>query len=336
MADMTNQFLAVARAQAVDMPTEASSDSKALAKYLRCNGVQPCRVTVGGLELELEPLSPSIGTLVHGVDLAKLDAELVAFLRSVWLQRKVLFFRGQSHLSRQQHLELAEHFGVVGATHGERDWVPDNEQVSTDKSSPKGYPDIIYIYSDEKSRSSAAAWHSDVMWSSRPPMGSMLLARNVPAVGGDTCFCDMYAMWESLPKGTQKQLEGLSALNVGAAGHMRDGKVPSAKHPCARTHPETGRTGLYVSPAFTRKILGVPDKEAQALLTQCYFQAGRPEFCCRFSWQPGSLAFWDNRACMHYATPDYWPHTRHLERVTVLDRDEARKMPYFAGGGAKL
>mmetsp|Transcript_69686 Transcript_69686/g.215449 ORF Transcript_69686/g.215449 Transcript_69686/m.215449 type:complete len:336 (-) Transcript_69686:264-1271(-) len=331
MATLAGRFMAVAKSQALALlATGEKPDKETLARRIR-QGPLHGKVTVDGVEMHLEPLSPSIGTVVHGVDLAALTPELRDFLRGLWLQRKALFFRGQSHLTRQQHVELAEQFGTVGAHHGERDWVPENQLISLKTATPAGFPDIIRIYSDEKSLGAAAAWHSDVMWSSRPPMGSMLLARKVPPVGGDTCFCDMYAMWEGLRPQTRRRLEGLRAVNVGSAVHMRDGKVPRAEHPCARTHPETGCTGLYVSPGFTRRIIGVSKEENRALLGECFAQAGMPEYCCRFRWEVGSLAFWDNRACLHYATPDSWPYTRHLERVTVLDRDESKKAPYYAG-----
>mmetsp|Transcript_64411 Transcript_64411/g.171835 ORF Transcript_64411/g.171835 Transcript_64411/m.171835 type:complete len:327 (-) Transcript_64411:111-1091(-) len=322
--------MAVAKAQALDLLAGGEVDKQTLAKRIRECPLHGS-VTVGGVEMQLEPLSPSIGTVVHGVDLAALTPELRDFLRSLWLQRKVIFFRGQSHLTRQQQVDLANEFGTVGAHHGERDWVPQNEYVTLERSTPEGFPDIIKIYSDEKSRHAAAHWHSDVMWSTRPPMGSMLLARSVPAVGGDTLFCDMYAMWNGLSRESRQRLQGLRALNVGNVGHAKDGKIPSAEHPCARTHPETGCTALYVSPGFTKRIVGVPAQEGDALLRECYALAGMPEFSCRFHWEEGSLAFWDNRACLHYATPDTWPHTRHLERVTVLDRDESKKAPYYAG-----
>lgn len=334
-SSLAGRFMAVAKAQALDLLSETDQPDKGLlAKHIRETPLHGS-VTVEGLTLELEPLSPSIGTVVHGIDLAKLTPGLQAFLHALWLQRKVLFFRGQGHLTRQQHVDLANKFGVVGAHHGERDWVPANDFV-TEKATPPGFPDVLFIHSDESSRSAAAAWHSDVMWSSRPPMASVLLARTVPPVGGDTCFCDMYAMWQGLRPETRQRLQGLRALNVGNAGHARGGQIPSAEHPCARTHPETGCTGLYVTPAFTRRILGVPVPDSRALLDECFTQVGLPEYSCRFRWQQGSLAFWDNRACFHYATPDSWPYTRHLERVTVLDRHEDRKVPYFSQRAAKL
>ena len=102
---------------------------------------------------------------------------------------------------------------------------------------------------------------------------------------------------------------------------------PSAIHPAVRTHPETDSPMLFVNPSFTRKFVGVPEEESAALLDACLATVGRPEYSCSLRWRPGSLALWDNRACLHYVPPDFWPHGRLHERVTVVDSDEARKIP---------
>lgn len=332
------RFDAVALSQAVGQEgNNLQGDRSLLAKHIRGIVAQHGKVVVGGTELVLELVSPSIGTIVHGADLAKpLSPEMLDFLRRLWLQRRVIFFRGQSHLTQQNHVDLANQFGVIGAHHGERDWVPENEMIDLARGTVDKFPDVLKLYANERAMGAAAVWHSDVMWSSRPPMGSMLLARHVPPVGGDTCFCDMYAMWEGLRPETRLRLQGLSAVNVGGPQHKKDNTIPTAVHPCAVTHPETGGTALFVSPGFTKQILGVPEAEGRKLLRECHQQAGRPEYCCRFKWEEGSLAFWDNRACMHYATPDFWPHTRRMERVTVLDKDESKKVPRCAGIKANL
>lgn len=115
----------------------------------------------------------------------------------------------------------------------------------------------------------------------------------------------------------------------GAAGGVR--LRGRSVHPALRTHPETGRTALYISPQFTKEVVGLPSAESNAVLAQCWASAGRPEYTCRFRWAAGSVAMWDNRACLHYAAGDYWPHTRLCERVCIADRDEGRKRPAYAG-----
>ena len=297
--------------------------------------------TVCGIELRLEPLQPSIGTAVHGLDIAAhmeletppANAELVAFLRALWLERRVLVFRDQGHLSREQMVQFASHFGEVGAQFGERGHEPNSpEDISLQVKVP-GIPNMLVLPSDEAVPGAASGWHADATWQKRPPMASMLMCREAPPVGGDTCFCDCYAMWEGLPLETKRRIEHLTAVHVGNVGHQMDGRTPTSVHPVARTHPETGRTTLYVQQGFVRKFADehqVPPEEARQLLLQLKFQEGRPEYTCRVRWAPGSIAMWDNRAVLHSASADFWPHRRLMERLTILDADESRRTPYYA------
>ena len=300
--------------------------------------------TVAGIALKLEPLQPSIGTAVHGLDLAEhldLDdpdpnAELVVFLRALWLQRRVLAFRGQNHLSREQMVQFARHFGEVGAQYGERKHMPNSPHVLGHQIKVPGIPDMLLLPSDEAAPSAASGWHADATWQQRPPMASMLMCREAPPIGGDTCFCDCYGMWEGLPLETKQRVAALTAVHVGGIGHQMDGKTPAAVHPVPRTHPETGRTTLYVQQGFVRKFADehdVPEDEARKLLLQMKFQEGRPEYTCRLRWAPGTIALWDNRAVLHTASADFWPHRRTMERLTILDFDEARRTPYYAPSG---
>ena len=285
-------------------------------------------VTVGGIERKLEPLQPSIGTVVHGSDLAKDldDPDMVSVLRELWLDRRVIMFRNQAHLTRREMVNFAEKFGEIGAHHGERDHVPDLP------TSAPGFPDMLVLKSGEKRAGAASGWHSDATWSTRPPMGSVLICREAPPVGGDTSFCDAYSMWNGLSDETKAKAERLQALHVGLTHHAMGGETPSAVHPVPRTHPETGRTTLFMPRSFVRKFVDGHDleaNEAQALLAELVDQAGRPEYTCRFRWTAGSLAIWDNRAVQHRATADFWPHTRLMERLTILDYEQDRRVPYY-------
>tara|TARA_B100000676_G_scaffold167419_2_gene164488 strand:- start:2126 stop:3166 length:1041 start_codon:yes stop_codon:yes gene_type:complete len=285
-------------------------------------------VTVCGIDLKLEPVQPSIGTIVHGIDLAKdlEDPEVVSFLRDLWLERRVIMFRDQGHLTRQEMVNYARKFGEIGAHHGERDHVPDLP------TSVPGFPDMLIIASGEKRAGAASGWHSDATWSTRPPMGSVLMCREAPPVGGDTSFCDAYSMWNGLPEETRAKIEHLKAVHVGSPHHAMDGKRPSAVHPVPRTHPETGRTTLFMPRSFVKQFdegHGLDDDEAKSLLTELFDQAGQPEYTCRFRWEAGSLAMWDNRAVQHRATADFWPHRRSMERLTILDYEQDRRAPYY-------
>ena len=210
---------------------------------------------VCGIELKLEPLTPSIGTVVHGIDLDK-DLNkpgVVDYLRNLWLDRKVIMFRGQEHLTKDGLIEVAEHFGELGAHHGERDHIPSGLPT------PKEYPDVLSLVSNEQNPSAASEWHSDATWSTRPPMGSILICREAPPIGGDTNFCDCYGLWASLHPDTQERVKNLNAQHIGQPHHKMDGRLPVATHPVARTHPETGGTTLFVNRVFTRSFSGADE-----------------------------------------------------------------------------
>ncbi|HIG43850.1 MAG: TauD/TfdA family dioxygenase [bacterium] len=291
--------------------------------------------SVCGIELRLEPLQPSIGTVVHGIDLARdLDnPDMVTFLRELWLERRVIMFRNQNHLTREQMVVFAEHFGEVGSRYGERQHEPNSPHDLSHQINIPGMPDMLVLVSDEKVPSAAANWHSDATWQQRPPMGSVLMCREAPPIGGDTCFCDCYSMWEGLSRETKQRVEHLTAIHQGAIIHQMDGKTPVSRHPVARTHPETGRTALYVQQGFVQGFAeehNIPKEEEKALLLEMKFQEGRAEYTCRFRWQTGSIAMWDNRAVLHSASADFWPHRRRMERLTILDRDKSRRTPYYS------
>ena len=292
-------------------------------------------VTVSNIELKLEPVQPSIGTIVHGIDLAKdlEDTHVVAFLRELWLERRVLLFRDQSHLTRQGMVEFVGHFGELGLPFGESEHVPNSPYDLNQQVKDPEIPNMLILPSDETVPNVASNWHCDATWQKRPPMASVLMCREAPPIGGDTCFCDCYAMWEGLSLKTKQRVEHLSAVHVGTIGHQMDGITPEAIHPVARTHPETGRTVLYVQQGFVRRfaeIHEVPEEEEKRLLLEMKMQEGRPEYTCRIKWEPGSIAMWDNRAVLHCASGDFWPHRRLMERLTILDFDESRRVPYYA------
>jgi taurine dioxygenase len=150
----------------------------------------------------------------------------------------------------------------------------------------------------------------------------------VPPVGGDTLFCDMYAAYEGLSEKVRVSLDGLHAVHdfTRTFGRFmseeelakKQEEYPPAHHPVVRTHPETGRKGLYVNAAFTSHIVGMESAESDRLLDLLYRQATVPEYQCRFRWRPYSIAFWDNRAVQHYASSDYFPQPRLMERVTIV------------------
>lgn len=262
--------------------------------------------------LQIKPLTPAIGAEIFGIDLAAPDvADHVPAIRSALLAHKVIFFRDQ-HISAAQHIAFARHFGDLEI------------HPATPKDQPD--PEILRIAHGPDSRGTENAWHSDVTWREQPSLGSILRAIEVPPVGGDTLFADMHLAFLSLSPEMQRIARGLKAVHdiarvfAGRLGKTADdlrAKYPPRTHPVVRTHPETGAPTLFVNTAFTSHIEGLSAAESAALLAHLYATASNPEIQCRFRWQAGSIAFWDNRASQHFAASDYFPARRVMERVTI-------------------
>jgi len=174
-------------------------------------------------------------------------------------------------------------------------------------------------------------WHSDTAYLEAPPMASMLVAREVPASGGDTLFASMYLAYETLSDGMKRMLEGLVAVNSSAAADVsrtREDRIKDsaradarkeyvAHHPVVRVHPETGRRALYVNVAHTVGFEDMTPEESAPLLRYLVRHQVRPDFTCRFRWRPGSIALWDNRCAQHNAINDYPGHRRLMHRITL-------------------
>jgi taurine dioxygenase len=269
--------------------------------------------------IEAKRIAGALGAEVRGIDLkASLgDPAVFAELRRLWLEHQVLFFRGQD-LAPAEFMRFAEHFGTPVEYPMVRG-LPD-------------FPRIIEVKKLETERAAfGAVWHSDTVYLERPPMASMLIARELPPCGGDTLFANMALAFESLSPALRKTLAGLRAVNSSAKAdvtktredRIRTGGTEEARkefvveHPVVRTHPETGRKALYVNPAHTVRFAGWTEEESAGLLKFLFEHQVRPEFTCRFSWQPGSIAFWDNRCAMHNPVNDYHGFKRLMHRITL-------------------
>lgn len=266
---------------------------------------------------KLHHLSPVIGTEVHGIDLANDDTETADWLSTLLVERKVLFFRDQD-ISKEAHISFARHFGEL--------------EVHPFIENDSGHPEIVRLENDKDRPPYINVWHSDVTWREEPSLGSILRARIVPEVGGDTLFANMEAAYDGLDDATRKEIDGLYAIhdNENFLNRMRmrgateeeieakRAEFPAQRHPIVRTHPVSGRKSLYVNRAFTRRIEGMDTEASDALLQKLFLQAWIPDYQCRFRWAPNSFAFWDNRAAQHYAAADYYPEKRSMERVTII------------------
>lgn len=262
-------------------------------------------------ELSIQPLNPVIGAEVAGVDLsAPTSPETFKRLHAAWLEHLVLFFRDQE-LTLEQHKAFGRLWGEL--------------HVHPSVPSLEGHPEVLLIRTDENSKRAAGyGWHTDVSCEAEPPAGSILRLEQVPESGGDTLFASMYAAYEGLSDHWQGFLSSLSAVHENEHVHGRPGygamegrEFRKNEHPVVRTHPETGRKALYVNSGFTTRIRGMRPNESRATLGFLYEHIQHPDFHCRFSWQPNSIAFWDNRCAQHHATFDYYPQVRHGYRVTV-------------------
>jgi taurine dioxygenase len=268
--------------------------------------------------LEIRPLAGAIGAEIFGVDLSgDLDDDLVAALRRTWLEHLVILFRDQD-LPPARFLALARRFGQPIE-------YPFLRGLD-------GFPEITPVVKLAHERVNfGGLWHSDTTYLDIPPMGTMLVAREVPPHGGDTLFANMYLAYESLSPGLQRLIDGLVAVNSSAKADVtktREDRMREtaradarrdyvAEHPVVRTHPETGRKALYVNCGHTVRFKDMSEAESAPLLDFLFAHQRRPEFTCRFRWQPGSLAFWDNRCAQHNPINDYHGFRRVMHRITL-------------------
>jgi taurine dioxygenase len=268
--------------------------------------------------IEVRRIAGALGAEVLGVDLAReLSPETVAELRRLWLEHLVIFFRDQA-LTPAQYLAFAETFGEPV----EYPFVKGLE----------GYPRITPVVKLEHEKVNfGGIWHSDTTYLETPPMASMLLAREIPPVGGDTLFANQYLAYDTLSDGLKRTLGSLTGVSSSAKADVSktredriktDGREDArkdytAEHPVVRTHPETGRKALYVNVAHTARFKGWTEAESAPLLDYLFRHQVQPEFTCRFVWRPGSIALWDNRCVQHNPVNDYHGYKRVMHRITL-------------------
>ena len=263
--------------------------------------------------MEVRRIAGALGAEILGVELSK-DIPVEA-IRRAFLEHQVIFFRDQT-LSPAQFMAFARCMGQPI----EYPFVRGIE----------GFPEVIEVKKLEHERHNfGGIWHSDTAYLVEPPMGSMLLAREVPPYGGDTLFASQYLAYEALSEGMRRMLDGLVGVNSSAKADVsrtREDRIKEqggtsreyvAEHPVVRTHPETGRKALYVNVAHTARFKDMTEEESAPLLKFLFEHQVKPEFTCRFQWRVGSLVFWDNRCTQHNPVNDYHGHRRVMHRITL-------------------
>jgi len=269
--------------------------------------------------ITVTPIAGVVGAQVDGIDLAApLSNDHIDEIRRAFVEHQVLVFRDQA-LAPAQQVAFGERFGELD-THPFVEMNPD-------------HPQVLDIITDPDDRANfGGGWHTDLTFLPEPDLGSILYAVDVPAAGGDTLFASQQAAYEALSPTMQTMIDGLVAVHsagpqygdgglstLSKAMVTKDAKraAVQVEHPVVRTHPESGRKGLYVNRAFTIKIRGLRAAESAALLEFLYSHATSEAFTCRVAWRPGTLTMWDNRSVQHYALHDYSGHRRHMRRITV-------------------
>ena len=267
--------------------------------------------------IQVKPIAGALGAEIYGVDLAKLDDEIFADIHQAFLDNLVIFFRDQT-ITPEQQVAFSARFAPVG-------YYP----------FLKGLPDhpaVIEVRKEPEDKLNfGGVWHTDTAYLAKPPMGSVLYAKEIPESGGDTMFANLYLAYETLSDPLKAMLDGRNAVNSSQKGDAAVGRQKSVDenpkdatdiqtesiHPVLRTHPETGRQALYVNRGHTVCFEGMTPQESAPILEYLFEYQIRPEFTCRFQWAPGSIAIWDNRCALHYPLNDYQGQRRVMHRVTM-------------------
>ncbi|HWV11161.1 MAG TPA: taurine dioxygenase [Pseudomonas sp.] len=272
------------------------------------------------MSIRITPLSPALGAQIEGIDLrAPLSDDQHQQIEQALLRHQVLFFRNQP-IEPQQQARFAARFGDLHI-HPIYPNIPEQ-------------PEVLVLDTAVTDVRDNAIWHTDVTFLPTPALGAVLAAKQLPPLGGDTLWASSSAAFEALSRPLQVLLDGLTATHdfthsfpLERYGNTPDAltryhevqrKHPPFSHPVVRTHPTTGRKGLFVNDGFTTRINELQDEESDALLRFLFAHSTRPEFTVRWRWQENDVAFWDNRITQHYAVNDYRPQRRVMHRATIL------------------
>jgi taurine dioxygenase len=279
---------------------------------------RPTPASMRTMPFEVEKLGRHLGAEVRGIDLKRpMDAETLQAFEGALIEHKVLVVRDQ-HLTTAEHVALSRQLGELEVH-------PFSKQGE--------FPEIVVLDNHKDNPVlSTDVWHSDTTFRLRPTKYSILRCQIMPKVGGDTLWCDMAAVYDNMSDVLRNMIDGLSAIHdfqnfrvlftKSEADQAKLKKMeelyPNPTHPVVRTHPVSGRKGLYVNPQFTIQIKGMKPKESRALLDLLFSLVHVPEYQFRLRWTEGAITFWDNTLTQHYAANDYYPERRRMERTAVI------------------
>ncbi|MBJ86689.1 MAG: taurine dioxygenase [Acidimicrobiaceae bacterium] len=263
--------------------------------------------------METRMICGYIGAEISGIDLGDPAPIEIEYITNAWLKHKVLVFRDQD-ITREQHISFGKNFGEL--------------EVHPFAPHPDDYPEIVKIISNDKAQYAASNWHSDVTWRQEPSMGSILRGCVIPDVGGDTSFANAAEAYNRLNPNVQSRVDSLYAIHDFSRTFGRrmspeerqrkQEEYPAVRHPVIRTHPVTGEKAIYTNRPFVSHIEGIEDDENRHLLRILEQAMLDPSIQCRVKWEVDTVVMWDNRIVQHQASNDFYPQTRHVERVTVM------------------
>ena len=266
------------------------------------------------VKLDVRAVTPTIGAEIHGVDCSEpLDDETIAAIRVAWLEHLVVFFPDQ-HLTPDTQAAFASQFGEITEAHPVE----------------KPHEANPHIQPIDSVKDRTNFWHTDVTFMSRPPIGSILYAVQIPETGGDTMWANTRAAYDALAEPLRRVCDDLTGVHYDAyyahvvansGGGQWEGRkltqLLPVEHPLVRRHPETGRKNLFVNPQFTVGVKDFDGPQGAAFLRMLYDHMTQFQFVVRYRWRPGTVAFWDNRSTMHYGIYDYGDERRIMHRVTL-------------------
>ena len=291
-------------------------------------------VTLDKVELDVRPLSGTIGAEIRGLDLkAPLDTPTVDSIRQTLLRYRVVFFPG-ANLDPAEHIAFARNFGELTPAHPVIPGIEGFPEVFEIDYSATAKLTALYgdVAKNRARQGGGISWHTDVTFVERPPLGSILNAVEIPEAGGDTMWSDQVAAYRGLSEPIRRLIDGLTAVHDGSAQFSAIlNQLPEAgewdnapyralspvEHPVVRVHPETSERALFVNAGFTSHIKELAPDESFALLSFLYAHSTKPEYVVRYHWQQGDLGFWDNRVTQHAVVGDYGDQDRRIQRVTL-------------------